>query len=291
MELITYLSERKAVVDAALDARLPSEDTEPRSIHEAMRYAVLSPGKRLRPIFALAVTDLTGTAPERLFDTACAIEFAHAASLILDDLPCMDDARERRGKRCVHMAYDEATALLAAMALLTTAFELVGRNAAECGGPGVCAYATGLLAASMGTKGLVHGQHLDLRYTGQRVPLETLEYIHHLKAGSLFHAAILIPARILGMREVDIVMLERYARNLGLAFQITDDLLDAANPSEDAGKSTFTMHLGEAGARGKVQSLIDEAVRVTDSFGERAEPLRLLAAFVGARASRIHEAS
>lgn len=283
MDLRIYLAERKAAVDAALDARLPAGDIDPRAIHEAMRYAVLGPGKRLRPIFALAVTELSDVSPENLLDAACAIEYAHAASLILDDLPCMDDAVERRGRRCLHVAVGEATALLSAMALLSSAFELAARNAAAYGGAALTAQVTGLLSDAVGTKGLIYGQHLDLHYTGQSTSLDTLECIHHLKAGALFHAAVAIPARILGMAEPDVVLLEHYARNVGLAFQITDDILDAEIPSEDAGKSTFTTHLGQAGARAKVHALIDEAVRATACFGDRAEPLRLLATFVSAR--------
>ena len=284
MDYALYAAERKAMIDAALDTRLPAAASEPRQVHEAMRFAVFGPGKRLRPLLSLAVADLVGEKPERLLDAACGIEFAHTASLILDDLPCMDDAATRRGRPCAHRQFGEATALLAAMALLSSAFDLVSKNAlAFGGGARLVREAVRVLAQSVGAQGLVHGQHLDISFTGQRSSFETLERVHQLKAGALFLAALKIPAEVMAFPESDIQALERYGSRLGMAFQVTDDLLDEKMPSEDAGKTTFTTHLGRDGARERAHSLITEALEALASFGARAGPLRLLAEYVRRR--------
>lgn len=276
-QLTEYLQQRKVLVDAALDAHLPPGETDPKHLHEAMRYAVLGAGKRLRPIFALAVADLAGASPETVMEAACGIELAHASSLILDDLPCMDDASERRGRPCVHIKFGEASALLAAMALLSSAFELVARNGQAHGRAHLC---VGHLAQAVGTQGLVHGQHLDLHYTSGKPTLEILEQIHYLKAGALFLAALAIPAHLLGMAETDRAVLETFARKVGLAFQISDDLLDEAAPLEDDGKSTFTGFLGRDGALARMHTLVDEAIDSVKLLGASADPLRVLAEFV-----------
>ncbi len=265
------------MVDTALNAYLPSCGTEPKILHEAMRHAVFSGGKRLRPIVALAVADLSRAQPETVLDAACGIELVHAASLILDDLPCMDDATERRGHPCLHIKFGEASALLAAMALLSSAFELAARNSHEPH------HSVELLEHAVGTRGLVYGQHLDLHYTQAKPTLEVLEQIHHLKAGALFLAAITIPAHILGMNENDLGLLKKFAQKVGLAFQISDDLLDEQTPLEDDGKSTFTAFLGRNGAFERMNTLIDEAIITLDSFGAPADPLRLLAQLVRKR--------
>lgn len=265
------------MVDKALNTYLPSSDTEPKILHDAMRHAVFSGGKRLRPIVALAVADLAHAQPETILDAACGIELVHAASLILDDLPCMDDASERRGHPSLHITFGEATALLAAMALLSSAFELVERN------NGLHHRGVVLLAQAVGTRGLVYGQHLDLHYTQAKPTIEVLEQIHHLKAGALFLAAITIPAHILGMNENDLDLLKKFAQKVGLAFQISDDLLDEQTPLEDDGKSTFTAFWGRNGALKRMNTLIDEAIVALDPFGAPADPLRLLAQFVRKR--------
>ncbi len=278
-----YLGERRRLVDAALEDRLASADAEPAKVHEAMRYAVLGGGKRLRPIFAMAVAELGGYASTSVLDAACGIEFAHTASLILDDLPCMDDADRRRGKPCLHLAFEEATAILASVALLSKAFRHTAKCAEAAGCHGEAAKVTALLSEAIGTSGLVHGQHLDLAYTGGAPSPEELVRVHHYKAGALFVASVRIPAVLTGMSAADTGALERFAADLGLAFQMTDDLLDAKRPGEDAEKATFITHYGEAGARDKAHALLDEAVGALDGFGEAAETLRQLAGYVRTR--------
>jgi len=283
INLESYLQQRKAMVDSALEARLPTVNTDPRPVHDARRSATLSGGKRLRPIFSLAVAEMAGETPELFLDAACAIEFAHTASLILDDLPCMDNANTRRGMPCVHLKFGEATALLAAMALLSSAFDLVARNAVSVRRNAAAAQAVAILANALGSSGLVQGQHLDLILTGKHPPLETLEHIYHLKAGALFLAAVRIPAQILGLPDSECGALDRFANSIGLAFQITDDLLDAERPSEDIGKNTFASLLGQSGAQVRAAALIADAIAALTPFGSRAGVLRQLAAYVQAR--------
>lgn len=279
--LSEYLERRKALVDAALDACLPDPETSPERVHEAMRYAALSAGKRLRPVLVLAVSDLAGAPPEQVMDTACAVEFVHAASLVLDDLPSMDNAVLRRECACTHVKYGEATAILAAMGLIALAFDLVARNAEACGQGG--AAAVRCLAHAVGTGGLIAGQHADLDLTDRRASLDELEYTHQQKAGALFLASVQAPAYLVGLEAEEILALETYAREMGLAFQITDDVLDSHCEFEDAGKNTFASHLGVDGARDKVTDLIAAAVDALEPFGERAETLRDLAEHVRTR--------
>ncbi len=280
LNLGEYFVERKSRVDHALDERLPASADTPRQVHEAMRYAVLSGGKRIRPVVALAVADVAAAEPESLLDTACALELVHSASLILDDMPCMDDAAMRRGIPCCHVCFGENTALLASMALLSLAFELVARNAVRLNSPQAAGPAVALLGQALGTGGLVGGQHLDLLHTNENMSLQQTEEVHNKKAGALFLAAVRIPCVLLDLPEACRTSLERFARNTGLAFQITDDLLDEARASEDAGKTTFTTHLGREGARKRVEELVNDAVAALSPLGAQAEPLRRLAEYV-----------
>ena len=283
--LVQYIRPRKALVDEALDLHLPAADAEPQQVHAAMRHAVLAGGKRLRPILAIAVSEVAGAAPDHVLRSACALECVHAASLILDDLPCMDNAVARRGLPCTHVQYGEATALLSVMGLIALAFDLVASDAAQQHAPN----AVRQLAAAIGTAGLVRGQHGDLRATGPGIPsLTSVEAAHRHKTGALFLAAVQIPASLVGMADADALALETYARNIGLAFQIADDVRDSTVrdstvrniASEDADKCTFVTHLGVEGARDKTGELLADALRALDGFGPRAEPLRLLAHYV-----------
>jgi geranylgeranyl pyrophosphate synthase len=281
--LAEYLEQRKALVDAALDARLPRSEMPPQRIHEAMRYAALSEGKRLRPVLVLAVSDLAGTPPEHVLDAACAVEFVHAASLVLDDLPSMDNAVLRRECPCTHIKYGEATAILAAMGLIALAFDLVAQNAETCGRGGAASPAVRHLAHAVGSGGLVAGQHADLDSTDRTASLDELEYTHQQKAGALFLASVQVPAYLVGLHPDEIHVLESYAGFMGLAFQITDDVLDSHCEHEDLGKNTFASHLGVDGARSKVADLIASATSALELFGNRAETLRDLAEHVRTR--------
>ncbi len=274
-DFCVYVDERRALIDSALAGFVPPDTQEPRLVHAAMRHAVLSNGKRLRPILSLAASDLAELPRERAMPCACAVELIHTASLILDDLPCMDNALERRGRPCVHVAFGEATALLAVMGLVALAFELAARE----GNQEIAA----CLARSMGTSGLVAGQQADLALTGNGVSLDAIEQVDNRKSGALFIAAVHVPAILAGMGHSDTDAIEVYARNLGLAFQITDDLLDANAGHEDAGKDTFVSQLGVDGAHNRVKELIAVATGALERWDARAEPLRMMADYVGAR--------
>ncbi|HNR30655.1 MAG TPA: polyprenyl synthetase family protein [Candidatus Hydrogenedentes bacterium] len=276
------LLQTKAFIDQALDACLPSAEEEPRLVHEAMHYAVLGGGKRLRPLLTLGVCEVAGAPPERVIDAACAVELAHTASLVLDDLPCMDDAATRRGRPCTHIQYGKATAILTAIGLLARAFDLLAHNAQRARPAVMAADAVAELAAAVGTRGLVCGQHMDLMLRGGRPSLDELEQEHRLKAGVLFIAAVRIPALLLNL-SVDVrACLDTYARGLGLAFQVIDDLVDARAPREDAGKTTFETHLGSGGARRRAHALITQAAEALAPLGEDAGTLRRIAEHVRA---------
>jgi geranylgeranyl pyrophosphate synthase len=288
-DLGSFLESARARIDDALDRAVPPLGTPPPVLHEAMRYALLAPGKRLRGAVVLACCELLRGEAEDALPLACAVEMVHAASLVLDDLPCMDNATLRRGRPAVHRALGEANAILAAIALLNAAFEAIAR--AERLRPAIRAEMASRLARAIGAEGLVGGQVADLAATGTRLGLDGLEYIHSHKTGALFIAAAEIGALAASAKERDERALHAYAKNLGLAFQITDDLLDYSGSPEitgkDAGtdrdKTTFVDLCGIDGARRLVDELIDTAIAALASFGRRRERLVALAELVRAR--------
>lgn len=288
-------------VERRLPELLPSADERPEAVHQAMRYALTSPGKRLRPILTLVVAELFGVASERadrpdrsgrsarVLDIACGIEMVHACSLILDDLPSMDDAALRRGRPTVHRAFGEAVALLAALALLNRAYALVAEAAHHL--PAKRYTSEDMihhLAAAIGSHGLIGGQALDLSSRPEELDLERLEFIHSHKTGALFMAAGELGAMAADARRGDLELIARYAKNLGLAFQISDDLLDVLSTPEEAGKDvgqdaakvTFVKRLGVAGAQTLEAELLGFAVASLEPLGKKAEPLREIARYV-----------
>lgn len=264
-------------------------------MHRALRYAALGSGKRVRPVLTLAVAELVGDAGDEAVDLACAVELVHAASLVLDDLPSMDDAELRRGRPTTHRAFGEDVAILAAFALLTRAFELVADAGQRLA---LKRYSSEdmvhHLAEAVGTRGLVGGQALDLASDPATVDLERLEYIHSHKTGALFLAAAELGAMAADARRKELEAVGRYAKNLGLAFQIEDDLLDALASREetgkdvrqDAGKVTFVKLLGVDGARALADELLGFAVESLAPFGARAGALVALAELVAAPGRR-----
>jgi geranylgeranyl diphosphate synthase type II len=286
-------------VNHRLSALLPPPEQRPEAVHRAMHYALTGPGKRVRPVLTLAVAEIFGQRSEVVLDLACAVEMVHACSLILDDLPAMDDAKLRRGRPTVHLAFGEDVALLAALALLNRAYALVAEGAHRLslrryGSEDMVHH----LAAAIGSGGLIGGQALDLESAPNQsldlssdpgeVNLERLEYIHSHKTGALFMAAGELGAMAADARRRDLEVVARYAKNLGLAFQISDDLLDVlATPEEtgkdagqDAGKVTFVTLLGVEGARTLAAELLGFAVESLAPLGRKADPLRELALFV-----------
>ena len=298
-----FFSDYQRQVDAEL-RRLVPEDAGPDSdvgrdsdggrdfspgetVQRAMAYTVLAPSKRVRPVLTLLCAEFCGGRVSGALPIAAAVELVHAASLILDDLPSMDDAPLRRGRPANHKEFGEAIAILAAFALLNLAY---GTIAKACDPP-LAASITARLSDAIGTAGLVGGQAADLLATDREINFEMLERIHRGKTGALFVAAATAGALSAGSGADVVASLATYAKNLGLAFQIIDDLLDVeGNPAEtgkavreDARKTTFVSFSGVAGARQLATELCETADRALLPFGNRADRLRELSAFVAGR--------
>ncbi len=275
----------------AVDDRLPSllGGPEPDAfdpLPAAAREALLSPGKRVRPALVFLTGDLFGASRAHLLDPACAVEMVHAASLALDDLPSMDDATTRRGRPALHVGHGEDLAILAAVTLLSRAFGVLAD--ASLAGRGVAASAAldliSRLSEASGLAGLASGQALDLRMPESAATFERLETIHARKTGALFVASAEFGAVLGGARAKELASVRSYAKNIGLAFQIVDDLLEHA-PAARTGKEsrraptpTFARHVGAEGARRLVAELTDYAIEATRLFGKRGELLREFAA-------------
>lgn len=286
-----YAAAARPALEEALAANLPAAARGAGSLSEAVEYAVLSPGKRIRPLVAMTVGDLVRARPPGPLAVAVAVEYVHAASLVLDDLPSMDDAARRRGRAALHLVYGVATAELASVSLLARAFETIAREPAI---PSAArARILGELAGAVGATGCCGGQAADLAADPAAVALEDLEAIHARKTGALFVAAVRGGALAGGAGEGALEALTLYARNLGLAFQITDDLLDEEGDPADLGKDThrdahranFATALGAETCRALVGELLDTAVSALGPFRRRAEVLVDLARFVRERRS------
>ena len=285
-----YLNQSRERVEAALDASMGPE--RPESLREAMRYSLLAGGKRLRPILCLAACELVGGDPSQAMPTAVAVEMIHTMSLIHDDLPAMDDDDLRRGRPTNHKIYGEAVAILAGDALLTRAFEMVALRTSGVPAERLLSV-VGELSLVAGAPGLVGGQVVDLESEGKEVDLETLEYIHLHKTGALLSACVITGALIGGADEELIKALRIYARGIGLAFQIIDDILDITASSEVLGKTagkdliadktTYPKLLGLEESRKRADALVSEAKDALNPWAERAQPLLALADFITSR--------
>ena len=289
-QLDHYLKERAALVERALAQVIPEPAGSEARLLEAMRYSLLGGGKRLRPILALAACEAVGGAPERAMGFACAVEMIHNYSLIHDDLPCMDNDDLRHGRPTNHRLYGEALATLAGDGLLTDAFRVLACSASDGVPSAILLRTIADLAAAAGSGGMVGGQVIDLQSEGAPLSLDELKLLHAKKTGALFLASIVGGARIGGGSEPQLVNLDQYARALGLAFQVVDDLLDVEASTEQmgkrtgkdraAGKATFPSLLGLDKSWQFARRLEQEAREALSEFGVNADPLRAIATFV-----------
>lgn len=275
--------------EQALDARLPGAHARPASLHTAMRYAALGGGKRIRPLLCYASGEVLGVAPDRLDDAACAVECVHVFSLVHDDLPAMDDDALRRGKPSTHAAFGVATAILAGDALQTRAFEVLAGDGVHDAAERLGMIA--ILAAATGSLGMTGGQSVDLESEGKQLAAADLEALDRDKTGRLIRAAVLMPCCAApGLPRVSREALDRFAENMGLAFQIKDDVLDVEGDQAltgkthgaDAarGKATYPSLMGMDQARSRADALYAEALDALASFGDAAEPLRWMARYI-----------
>ncbi len=284
------MAEVQSRIERVLERVLPAADHAPQRLHRAMRYAVLGAGKRVRPMLAFAAGELAESDPERLDAVGCALELIHAYSLVHDDLPCMDDDVLRRGRPTVHVEFDEATALLVGDGLQSLAFEVLaaGRLAED---PSTQLGMLRTLAVASGTRGMAGGQAIDLAAVGEALTLPELEFMHILKTGALIRASVALGARCgKPLGRVESGHLDRYAKCVGLAFQVVDDVLDAAAPTATLGKTagkdaaqrkpTYVSLLGATRARGLAEELRHDAHAALEGFGRRAARLRDLADFI-----------
>jgi farnesyl diphosphate synthase len=271
----------------AADRQLPAADRVPARLHEAMRYAVLDGGKRVRPLLVYAAGEVSGADAAALDCAALAVEYVHAYSLIHDDLPCMDDDVLRRGKPTVHVAFDEATAMLAGDALQAEAFRVLADAPLP---PATRAALMRELAHAAGTEGMCGGQAIDLAAVGQTMSADELERMHRMKTGALLHAAVRMGALAGEVGEAALAAIDTYGRAIGLAFQIVDDVLDVEGSSEVLGKTagkdarhakpTYVSVLGLGAAKARAERLRVEAVDAISRLGASARRLRQLADFI-----------
>jgi farnesyl diphosphate synthase len=285
-----WAASRQSRIEALLDKVLPAPRLVPERLHAAMRYAVLGGGKRVRPLLAFAGGELAAADPERAAIAGAAVELIHAYSLVHDDLPSMDDDVLRRGKPTCHVEYDEATALLVGDALQSLAFQLIGeyRLADD---PSEQLHMIKLLASASGSRGMAGGQAIDLDSVGKRLSVPELELMHIHKTGALIRASALLGARCGNALDTnELAQLDTFAKLIGLAFQVVDDVLDAEVPTATLGKTagkdaernkpTYVSALGIAESKSFAEQLRQDALKALDGFGERALRLRQLADFI-----------
>jgi len=294
-DLAAYLAERQRLVDEALAACLPPEDASPSSVHRAMRYSVMAGGKRLRPILVIAGAEAVGGKAATVMPTACALELIHTYSLIHDDLPAMDDDDYRRGRLTNHKVFGEAIAILAGDALLTHAFRLIAENAARVSDPAVVREVILEVADAAGTGGMVGGQVVDIESEGKVVTAETLEYIHLHKTAALIRASLRVGAMLAGGRPAEVAAIGEAGENLGLAFQIVDDILDVEGTLAELGKSagsderkqkaTYPALHGIEASRAEARTRIARAKERLVTLGPGAVPLGGLADYILERRS------
>src|SRR5579863_8564089 len=286
--------EYTARIERVLDRWLPPADKTPERLHSAMRYTVLGSGKRLRPLLIYATGETLAVAAEKLDGPAAAVEIIHAYSLIHDDLPAMDDDQLRRGRPTCHIAYDEATAILAGDALQVLAFNILAEDKAMSASPAARVEMLRSVAVASGSAGMAGGQAMDLAAEGRQLDLAELELMHIYKTGALIRASVLLAAQsVPGLDAQKLTALDRYAKCVGLAFQIQDDILDVEGETETLGKQvgadsarhkpTYPSILGLEKSKRRALDLKEDAVAALAPLGEAAAPLQWLAEYIVSR--------
>jgi farnesyl diphosphate synthase len=286
----TWAATGQARIETFLQKVLPAPEIAPQRLHAAMRYAALGAGKRVRPLLAYAAGEVSQADPQRVTVAGAAVELIHAYSLVHDDLPCMDDDVLRRGKPTCHVEFDEATALLVGDALQSLAFQLVGEYRLADDAAAQLEMVK-LLAVAAGSRGMAGGQAIDLAAVGRTLSVPELEFMHIHKTGALIRAAAVLGARCgSGLSEAEFARVDSYAKSVGLAFQVVDDVLDADASSatlgktagKDAaqGKPTYVSAMGIAQAKALAGQLREEAHDAIAPFGARGARLAQLADFI-----------
>jgi geranylgeranyl diphosphate synthase type II len=291
MDIKSYLTKKKDIVDKALDKLVPPATKFPASVHEAMRYSLFAGGKRVRPILALAAAEALGAKTTDLLPLAGALELIHTYSLIHDDLPAMDDDDFRRGRPTCHKAYGEAIAILAGDGLLTLAFEvLADPRRAKAVPAGRLVSIIKEIATASGVLGMVGGQVVDMEAEGKDIDFPTLEYIHTHKTGALIRASVRVGAIYAKANKRRFTALTRYGEMIGLAFQIADDILDITGTQKEIGKDvgsdlkkgkkTFPSFYGLEESRRRAVEAVGKAILSLKDFDRKADPLRELAKYI-----------
>ena len=289
-DLETYASDRRAWVDRSLDSFLPKAEEPPETLHRAMRYSLFCGGKRLRALLALAGAQIAGADPAIAMPLACALECIHTFSLIHDDLPAIDNDDLRRGNPTNHKVFGEAVAILAGDALLTKAFELI-QECRKTAPADAVLDVIALVSSASGTRGMVGGQVTDIECEGRAdIEVSIVESIHRRKTGALLSASLTAGARLAEAPPRLMQRLGEYGRQMGLAFQITDDLLDLEGDASRMGKpvgsdlkndkATYPKVLGIEKSRALAESAAERARAALDGLGDEAEPLRALARYM-----------
>ncbi|MGE0085368.1 MAG: polyprenyl synthetase family protein [Desulfococcaceae bacterium] len=290
-DLKTYLAHQREKIDRALNRMLPEN---PARLVSAMRHSLMAGGKRLRPVLCLAAAEAVGGSPGTAMNSACALEMIHTYSLIHDDLPAMDNDELRRGKPTCHMAFDEATAILAGDALLTLAFEILSAGEKLTGDQALRHLEViRIISHAAGHRGMVEGQMQDMAAENALLNREQLEILHSLKTGALIQAAVQCGALLGGGSPEQTDKLGIYAKNIGLAFQVTDDILNvegdpeimgkAAGTDQNRSKSTWPSLMGMEKSRIFVRELVSRAVLSLEGFDSKSKPMRAIAEYIPQR--------
>lgn len=291
MDIKSYLSKKKELIDKSLDKLVPAAKTFPPSINEAMRYSLFAGGKRVRPILAVAAAEALGAKTTELYPLAGALELIHTYSLIHDDLPAMDNDDFRRGRPTCHKVYGEAIAILAGDGLLNMAFEVLSDPRRTKAVPAARLVAiTREIAVASGVFGMVGGQVVDMESEGKEIEFPLLEYIHTHKTGALIRASVRVGALYAKAGKRQLADLTRYGELVGLAFQIADDILDITGTQEEIGKDvgsdlekdkkTYPSFFGLDESRRRAVEVVDQALASLKQFDRKADPLRELAKYI-----------